>query len=460
MTKKDKFSITGEVTTHGNKAELNIHVESMDSKANQKKLEKAQNSLKSTQKPPNSMPRGSPTSPVGNTAGAVTTKQAIISPSKKTTKSAKANSSKGQSTTQGGVLSTKNPPLPGKQIKPTSQVTNSATSSQVTSSTRIPVSQKPNSGTIQTSKSSSASSTPSKKVKSIGNTAAAASNQNKATPSLKPPISKKPSTTIGPTSQNPATANKQPSATGNQNQVTSPSLSKAKPSGKTMQTASKSKHQQPSNGPGPTKNTSLNKPTSMVSNGAGITPPNNNPSSPTSQKPSQRPVSTKQSRSISTQKPTVGQQNTPTAKVISRVGNAATKPVNLPTPTKPISSGKPSGRAQGKAFQVTPKPTKNAGPISQGGGEPTTNPPSKGNQHKPTNVPSKPIWSKSSRTQTKPASIQPGSFKTSTQVPPTSGLGSNPPTQKPNQGKGTTAMQPSGSGKAVQVTSKPMITCK
>lgn len=47
----------------------------MDSKANQKKLEKVQNSLKSTQKPPNSMPRGSPTSPVGNTAGAVTTKQ-------------------------------------------------------------------------------------------------------------------------------------------------------------------------------------------------------------------------------------------------------------------------------------------------------------------------------------------------------------------------------------------------
>ena len=227
-----------------------------------------------------------------------------------------------------------------------------------------------------------------------------------------------------------------------------------------MQTTSKSKHQQPSNGPGPTKNTSLNKPTSMMTNGAGITPPNNNPSSPTSQKPSQRPVSTKQSRSISTQKSTVGQQNTPTAKVISRVGNAATKPVNLPTPTKPISSGKPSGRAQGKAFQVTPKPTKNAGPISKGGGQPTTNLPSKGNQHKPTNVPSKPIWSKSSPTQTKPASIQPGSFKTSTQVPPTSGLGSYPPTQKPNQGKGTTAVQPSGSGKAVQVTSKPMITCK
>jgi len=226
-----------------------------------------------------------------------------------------------------------------------------------------------------------------------------------------------------------------------------------------MQTTSKSKHQQPSNGPGPTKDASLNKPTSMVINGAGITPPNNNPSSPTSQKPSQRPVSTKQSRSISTQKPTVGQQNTPTVKVMSTVGNAPTKPVNSPTPTNPISPGKPSGRAQGKAFQMTPKPTKNAGPISQGGDKPTTNPPSKGNQHKPTNVPSKPIQSKSSPTQTKPASIQPGSL-TSTQVTPTSGRGSNPPSQKPNQGKGTTAVQPSGSGKAVQVTSKPMITCK
>ena len=127
---------------------------------------------------------------------------------------------------------------------------------------------------------------------------------------------------------------------------------------------------------------------------------------------------------------------------MSTVGKAPKKPVNSPTPTNPISSGKPSGRAQGKkAFQVTPKPTKNAGPISQG----------KGNQHKPTTLPSKPIQSKSIPTQTKPASIQPGSL-TSTQVPPTSGLGSNPPSQKSNQGKGTTAVQPSGSGKAVQVT--------